>query len=214
MNNKFFKIVLGLAIAITSLKASAQTTYESGLYMTSTRVNNNPINMWNYFNQDYMLTRYFSGRSTFKTLTNAHWTLVAILLDVPTAEIKKVAILNPQELKELFSEMPRLTYAPTNETKMISGFNCRRIIATNVVTKRTYDVWTTKDVIMPEAATPVYYQGIDGFPIQYVAFRDGVENMVTVLTIRNVTIPPDTFTVPGDFQRITYNDYKMLSGRY
>jgi hypothetical protein len=212
MNNKFFKVALIIVLAVTSINANAQQAYDSGLYMTSTKFNNQPLNMWNYFTPDSLMVRYFSGRGEYKVISNANSNYVAILTSAPSASLKKAVVLNPEELREMFAAMPKLVFNATNETKMISNFNCRKIIATDVRSKKTYEVWTTKDVVLPNSAIPIYYQGIEGFPIQYISFREGIQELVTVLTVRNVTLHPGSYAVPPDFFRISYKDYKALIG--
>jgi hypothetical protein len=155
---------------------------------------------------------FTAGPANIKVLSDAKATFMAILVDVSIASIKKAAVLSPAEIEEAHAKMPVLTFAPGTETKVINGFNCKKVVATDTKTSKTYDIWVTNDISLPTTAIAKYYQGAGGVPIQYTSFQDGQTTEVTIKSIVEQKVPAGTFGIPGDFERITMDDLKAMSG--
>src|SRR6202000_3046371 len=105
--------------------------------------------------------------------------------------LKKAAVATPAEIEEILAQAPKLTFAPTTETKQISGFNCKKVIATDAKGTK-YDVWITNDVTLPASAQQPYYATIGGTPIQYTSFAQGQSTQVTVTSITDAKAPAGT----------------------
>ena len=106
--------------------------------------------------------------------------------------------------------MPQFTFTPTAETKTISGFNCKKVVAKDKDGK-SYDVWITNDVTVPPTAVPYYYQSIGGMPVQFTAFQKGGDGSVqqTDITIKSITAgkaPAGTYAISGDFEKVGLSD--------
>jgi hypothetical protein len=211
MNNKFLKVALGIVLTATAMSASAQKTYTQGLVTLSASAMGQAVEMKEYFTPDSVALTFNAGPAALKILSDAKNTFFAILVDVPVASIKKAAVLTPAEIEQQTAEIPKFTYAPAADTKVISGFNCKKVVATDTKTNKTYDVWVTNDVKLPEG-TQKYYAGISGVPIQYTSFAQGKESSVTVTAITDVKSPAGTFVISPDFERISYDDLKAMGG--
>ena len=109
------------------------------------------------------------------------------------------------------SGMPTFTFAPAADTKQISGFNCKKVVATDTKSKKTYDIWVTNDVTIPASAIPKYYNAIGGTPIQYTAFQQGQEASVTVTAITDAKAPKGTFGIDPSFDKISKDDLEAMS---
>jgi hypothetical protein len=137
---------------------------------------------------------------------------MAVIVDVAVASIKKAAIYSPAEIEEELAKMPVLTFTPGTETKVISGFNCKKVVAKDSKSGKTFDVWITNDVSAPSTAVQSYYANVGGFPVQYTSFRDGQSTEVTVKSLTEAKTPAGTFSIPADFDKITLDDLKAMSG--
>jgi len=199
MKMKLLTAALGLALTAGAINANAQKTFKSGLISFPTEVRGQPADAKQYFTPDSSATIVTFGAGTFKILTAASHKYLAVILDIPVAGIKKAGVATPAELEEGMNAIPTFTYTTTTETKQISGFNCTKIVAKDSKSGKTYDVWVTKDVSLPETAMPFYYRGIDGFPIQYTGFNQGQEVSVTIKTITGDAAPAGTFGISKDF---------------
>ncbi|HEY2580749.1 MAG TPA: hypothetical protein VGI43_03030 [Mucilaginibacter sp.] len=212
MNIKFFNVALGIALTATTIGANAQKTYTQGVVMMSTDMRGQPVEIKDYFTPDSSAMAFTAGPASIKLLTDAKSTFFAVLVDVPVASIKKAAIYTPAEIEAAMDAMPKLTFAPAADTKSISGFNCKKVVATDPKTSKTYDIWITNDVTLPQSAIPKYYASIGGVPIQYTSFSQGQEASVTVTGITDAKAPAGTFTISSDFDKITADDLKAMSG--
>jgi hypothetical protein len=212
MNIKLFNVALGIMLTATAISASAQKNYTEGMITISSAMNGQQIQSKYYFRTDSSALTFNTGPATIKILQDAKTTFLAVLVDVPVASIKKAAIATPSEIEDAMSTLPKLTFAPTTETKQISGFNCKKVIATDTKTNKTYDIWVTNDISVPPTAMASYYAGIGGFPIQYTSFSMGQSVDATVVSISDQKVPAGTFGIAPDFDRITMEDLKNMRG--
>ncbi|HEY4323433.1 MAG TPA: hypothetical protein VGN20_05590 [Mucilaginibacter sp.] len=212
MNIKFLNVALGIALTATTISASAQKTYTQGVVMMTTEMRGQPVEIKDYFTPDSSALTFTAGPASIKLLTDAKETSFAVLVDVPVASIKKAAIYTPAEIEAAMDAMPKFTFAPAADTKTISGFNCKKVVATDTKTNKTYDVWITNDVTLPASVIPKYYASIGGVPIQYSSFSQGQSASVTVTGITDLKAPAGTFTISSDFDKITADDLKQMGG--
>lgn len=212
MNVKLFNVALGIVLTATAISASAQKSYTTGVVTISTSMQGQPAVVKSYFTPDSLSFSFTAGPATIKILKDAKNTLMAILVDVPVASIKKAAIATPAEIEQMNAGVPKFTFAPTTETKQISGFNCKKVVATDTKTNKTYDVWITNDVTLPKSAFADYYAGAGGVPIQYTSFAQGQSTSVTVTSITDEKAPAGTFAISKDFDRISMDDLKSMGG--
>jgi len=209
MNIKFFNVALGIALAATTMSASAQKTYTSGAFTYSTEVMGQQADVKEYFSPDSSAAVITSGPATIKVLMNAKHDYLAVLVDVPVANMKKAGIATPAELEEGMSQLPTFTYTTTTETKTISGFSCTKVSAKDSKSGKSYDVWVTKDIVVPSTAIPAYYSGAGGFPVQFTAFQQGQETTITIATITDEKAPAGTYGIAKDFEKGTLADLRQ-----
>src|SRR5476651_543145 len=128
MNIKLFNVALGIALTATVMNASAQKTYTSGVVSYSTELRGNPADVKLYFTPDSTAGIITFGPGTVKILSAAKQGYLAVVLNIPIANLQKVGIATPAELEERIASYPTFTYTPTAETKQISGFNCKKVV--------------------------------------------------------------------------------------
>jgi hypothetical protein len=210
MNIKLFNVALGVALTATAISASAQKTYTSGVVSYSSEMQGRPADVKQYFTPDSMAAVITSGPATVKLLTDAKHDYFAVILDIPIANIKKAGLASPSEIEEAAAAYPTFTFTPGTETKVISGFNCKKVTAKNKDGK-AYDVWVTTDVSTPATGYPPYYAGAGGFPIQYTYFQQGPggsmqEVPITILSVTDGKAPAGTFAIASDIPKGTMAD--------
>jgi hypothetical protein len=212
MNIKLFNVALGIVLTATTISASAQKTYTSGVINITGDMRGQSVAIKDYFTPDSSALTFSAGPASIKILGTTKHNYFAVLVDVPVASIKKAAIATPDEIDQQLAGMPKLTFAPAADTKQISGFNCKKVVATDPKTSKTYDIWITNDVALPAGAIPEYYASIGGVPIQYTSFSQGQESSVTVTSITDEKAPAGTFAISADYDKITMDDLKAMSG--
>jgi hypothetical protein len=212
MKNKLFTVALGMALTATAISASAQKAYKEGVIVISTTMQGQTVEPKTYFRADSAALLFSAGPANIKILTDAKGQSLAILVDVAVASMKKAAIASPAEVEEAMAKLPTFTFTPGTETKVISGFNCKKVVAKDTKSGKTYDVWITNDISIPSTGIAKYYATIGGFPVQYFNFQDTQSVEVTVKSVTEQKAPPGTFGIPSDFDKITMDDLKALSG--
>ncbi|WP_426667639.1 hypothetical protein ACPPVU_16575 [Mucilaginibacter sp. McL0603] len=212
MKVKLLSIALGIVLSATIMSASAQKTYTEGVVTYKTSMRGQDVEIKEYFTADSAAATFTAGPATIKLLSDANHKSFAILVDVPVASIKKAAIYTPDEVEQVMSSLPSFTFAPGTETKQISGFNCKKVVATDTKDKKTYDIWVTNDITVPPTAIPEYYKAIGGFPVQYTSFQQGQSTEITVSSVTDQKAPAGTFGIPADFDKISKDDLAAMSG--
>src|SRR5258708_32639101 len=149
MKIKILTAALGIALSATIMSASPQKAYTEGTVTYKTNMRGQDVEVKEYFTADSSAVVFTAGPATIKTLSDANYKSSAILVNVPAASIKKAAIMTPDEIDQAKKGLPSFTFAPGTETKQISGFNCKKVVATDTRDKKTYDVWITNDITVP-----------------------------------------------------------------
>jgi hypothetical protein len=164
--------------------------------------------MKEYFRSDSTATIFSAGPANIKLLADANYKFFAVVADVSAFNIKKAAIYTPDEIGQVLSSFPTFTFAPSTETKQISGFNCKKVLATDTKTQKTYDIWITNDISFAPAVIDKYYASIGGVPIQYTSFQKGPDGALvsadyTVSGVSDQKAPAGTFGKAPDFDKIS-----------
>ena len=220
MKIKFLSVALGIVLSATILSTSAQKIYTEGLITIKTSGSGQDIEMEQYFRSDSTATTFSAGPVNIKLLADANYKFFAVVAEVSAFNVKKAAIYTPDEIDQVVSGFPVFTFAPSTETKQISGFNCKKVVATDTKTQKTYDIWITNDISLPSAVIEKYYASIGGVPIQYTSFQKGPDGAWTSAdnTISGVSdqkAPAGTFAIAPDFDKISKHDLDaMASGNH
>jgi hypothetical protein len=212
MNIKFLNVALGIVLAATTFSASAQKSFTSGTITLNGDMRGQTVEIKEYFTPDSSAMSFTAGPATIKVLRTNKFTYMVVLVDVPVASMKKAGLASPDDMEQAKNEIPKFTYAPSTDTKQISGFNCKKVVATDTKTNKSFDVWITNDVSLPAGVGDEYYPGIGGFPIQYTSFSQGQESSVTITAITDAKAPAGTFAVSADYDKMTLDDLKAMSG--
>jgi hypothetical protein len=212
MKIKFLSVALGMILSATAMSASAQKAYTEGCVTYKTNMRGQDVEIKEYFRADSSATTFGAGPAKIKLLTDAGHKFFAVVIDVSVASIKKAAIYTPDEVDQAMSDFPTFTFAPGTETKQISGFNCKKVVATDSKTKKSVDIWVTNDITVPPTAMPEYYKAAGGFPVQYTAFQQGQSTEVTISSVTAEKAPPGTVGIAPDFDKITKDDLAAMSG--
>jgi hypothetical protein len=205
----------GTALSLAVMTAQAQKSFTQGTISMSTSVRGMNVQFQEYFTPDSTAITFAFGPAKIKILADAKNNFFAQVVDVSAFNVKKAAIYTPDEIEQVMNSFPAFTFAPGTETKQISGFNCKKVVATDTKTKKTYDVWVTNDVSLPASANSKYYAGIGGTPIQYTSFQKGQDGQlvsadVIVTSITDQKAPAGTFIIPADFDKISKDDMDAM----
>jgi hypothetical protein len=216
METKLLSVALGIALSATILSASAQKSYKEGLVTLKTSAGGQAIELKEYFRSDSIATTFSAGPANIKLLADANYKFFAVIAEVPAVKLKKAAIYTQDEINQVLSGFPAFTFAPSTETKQISGFNCKKVVATDTKTQKTYDTWITNDISLPSAVIEKYYASIGGVPIQYTAFQKGPDGVwgtadVTVNGVSDQKAPEGTFGIAPDFDKISKDILDAMS---
>jgi hypothetical protein len=212
MNIKLFNVALGLALSATVMSASAQKSYTEGVITYGVSSPNGDVDSKTYFKGDSSISVSQYGPALVKVITTVSGNYVAILVDVPVASIKKAAVLSPAEIEDAKSQAPVFTFTPTEETKQISGFNCKKVTVKDTKSGSTYDAWVTNDIAIPLNGLTRYFAGIGGVPVQFTTIQQGQSISAVLKSISADPVPAGTFGIPKDFDKITMEELKAMSG--
>jgi hypothetical protein len=212
MKIKILSAALGLALTTLVIGAKAQTSIPEGIASYTTELMGQPADVKAYFNPDSSATVITFGAGNVKILQTAKHDYVAVVLDIPVAQLKKAGIETPAEIEQAKADYPTFTFTPTTTApKQISGFTCKRVVAKDNKTNKEYDVWVTNDITTPSTGMPLYYANAGGYPVQYTAFQKGQDGSMQETTITLTSIvagkaPKGTYSIDSDFEKVSMSD--------
>lgn len=212
MNSTIFKTALCLAFSAFALSASAQKTYTEGVITYTVEAPQGTIEAKTFFRGDSSLYSAQQGPADIKIISTKGGNYLAVLVDVPVANIRKAAIATPAEIEEGKAEQPKFTFTPTTETKEINGFKCKKVTAKDAKSGSNFDAWVTNDIVIPPGMLTKLFEGAGGVPIQFKTIQMGSPINVTLKNIAADKVPAGTFGIPADFEKITLTDLKSLGG--
>lgn len=212
MKLKFLSVAFGIVLSATAFTASAQKAYTEGVVNYTATAGGQTIDSQLFFKGDSSSTSGKRGPATIKTIMANGGDYLAILVDVPIANIKKAAIGTPAELESFKDSEPQFTFTPSTETKVINGFNCKKVAVKDTKSGQSYDAWVTNDVTVPVTIITKYFASAGGFPIQFTTLQMGQPLSITVKSITGDKAPAGTFSIPAGYDKITITDLSTLGG--
>lgn len=212
MKINFLKITLGLAFAAFAVNANAQKVYTQGVATYSMSTPRGAVESKNYFTNDSTAVYTNQGMFTTTVLTTNKGTYVAILVEVPAMSMKNAAVLTPDEVDQMLSSLPKFEFTPTTETKVINGFNCKKVTSKDAK-GNTYENWVTNDIKMPASAMGKSFEGLGGVPVKFTTFQMGAKVELELKSIADTKAPAGMFVIPAGFNRITLEDLQKMGGK-
>ncbi len=201
-----------VALSAITLSASAQKKYTEGVVTYTIASPQGNVDAKTYFKGDSSMYALQQGPADIKIITAASGNYLAVLVDVPVANIKKAAIATPAEIEEAKSQEPKFTFTPGTETKEISGFKCKKVVVKDEKGGGTYDAWVTNDVTIPTTALSRFFKDAGGTPVQFTTLQQGQAINITLKTVTDEKVPAGKFGIPSDFEKITMTDLKNMGG--
>jgi hypothetical protein len=213
MNNKIFKFALGLSLTIAAFTANAQKNYTEGVITYSTTTPAGSAESKVIFRGDSSAQVIISGPATIKLITTTKHNYFVILVDVPLASKKYVAVLTPDELDQASEDIPKLSFTPSTDTKQIAGYNCKKFTAKDAKSGTDYEVWVTNDITAPGNTISMPFASTGGFPVEVITTLSGQKGDVILKSIVDQKIPAGSFGITKDYDRITYDELKAMRGK-
>src|SRR5476651_1444883 len=100
MNTNILKLALGISLSIAAFTANAQKNYTEGVINYTSTAATGSTEQKVSFRGDSSVTAFQAGPAALKLITTTKHTYFAILVDVPVASKKYVAVLTPDEVDQ------------------------------------------------------------------------------------------------------------------
>lgn len=210
--NNLKNSLLALAFTAIGFTASAQKTYTEGVIEYTNSVNGQSTEAKTFFKGDSSSYQTQMGPASINILSDLKTNYMVFLVDVPVASMKKAAVLTPADMEQMKDMEPNFTFTPTSETQMISGYNCKKVMAKDSKSGSTFDAWVTNDIIVPANNSTKYFANAGGFPIKFTMMQRGQPVQVTLKSIVQEKVKPGIFAIPKDYDRITFQDLMSMGG--
>lgn len=125
---------------------------------------------------------------------------------------KYVSVANESQIdKELITNSPKLKFQKTNETKIIAGYKCKKIIASYENNEQPpFDVYYTDDIELEHSNWGNEFKEIDGVLMEYQLKRYNLELRFTAKRIQKAVIEDSEFETPSDYKQISQKELDDL----
>lgn len=129
-----------------------------------------------------------------KTLTQ----LVKVLND------KKGISFNQKQVKDLINEEDKMKIEFTKETKIISGYKCKKAVITfENPSRQGFDIFYTNDLAINNPNWYTIFKDIDGVILEYQISRYNIDMKLTAKTVTQLELDDEVFTTPTDYRMVS-----------
>ncbi len=213
MNRSILKIALCTAFAAFGVNANAQKVYNEGVANYTVSASMGSADTKVYFTADSSAAVTDNGMYTAKIVSDSKSTYTAVLVDVPSMSMRKIAVLTPAEVSQVNAELPKLTFTPTTETKQINGFNCKKVTAKDAKSGMDIELWVTNDIKAPVTSITKPFADAGGTPVKFVTVQQGQTVNVELKSIAGDKVPTGTFGIPAGYDKLSFSELKALGGQ-
>jgi len=124
-------------------------------------------------------------------------------------------VMDADMVAEKKSEAPKPEIEKTGDTKEIAGYKCK--MATVVMTLEDgteieTDVYYTEDLYSPAMDFNNEFEGIDGFPFEYMMDMGQMKMKFTVTSVSKGGVKSSDFELPEDYKQVTEDELKSMFG--
>lgn len=121
--------------------------------------------------------------------------------------------IDEEKIAQQKANMPEYDAVETKETKIIAGYNCKKVVLINRKTKDEVSVYYTPDIPYFENSFNAEFKMVKGMPMEYKSSLNNIKMTVTVREIKKEKIADTEFTVPSEYKVTTQEELmKELSG--
>jgi hypothetical protein len=215
------KMILGAALALTSIFALAQKKIDEGTILYTVDFNSAGSKRLNtmmpkeirvYFKGDSSCVESITSSFSTKIILNQKTGAQRFLVDIPKLS-KKIAVqLTPEEIGTLKANFPDLTFTEESQTKSIASFNGKKYKVFNKRNSQSSEAVFTKELDVPGNALTQYLDHSYGFPLEFTGEIQGTAVHLLVEEIREEKVPAGIFTVGGGYEEMSYSQLREMSG--
>lgn len=99
-----------------------------------------------------------------------------------------------------------ISFEPTGETAVISGYKCQQVIA-KLNNGTTFTVWYTPDIKVANTSYDVQFKNLPGLAVQYEMTSGSMKFKFTLAKIAFESVPASKFDIPTSGYRVmTYQE--------
>jgi hypothetical protein len=134
-----------------------------------------------------------------------------VLLDIMNN--KYAMKIDEYKINQQVANMPDYEPIETEETKLIAGYKCKKVILVDKNTKNEVTIFYTKEIPFIANSINAEFKIIEGFPMEYFTTIYNVKMTVTVKEIKKIKVSDEEFIVPSGYKSTTQDELmKELSG--
>ncbi|MBK6835136.1 MAG: hypothetical protein IPG89_13030 [Bacteroidetes bacterium] len=161
-----------------------------------------PNGMSMFFKNDLFCSEMTTmGVFTSKFVANPHNKTFTTMVKV--FDMKNACIEDEKQIKKELDAY-KFNFEETSETKVIAGYKCKKVIATNLADPSDkFDVFYTDELNVKKANYSTPYEGIKGLVMQFRLQKFGMEMEFKAKSVRKEEIPDNMFDLPGFYKVIS-----------
>lgn len=124
-------------------------------------------------------------------------------------------VMDAEEVAETKAEAPKPEIEKTGDTKEIAGYKCK--MATVLMTLENgqeieTDVYYTEDLYSPAMDFNNEFEGIEGFPFEYMMDMGQMKMKFTVTSVKKGGVKDSDFELPEDYKQVTQEELQNMFG--
>ncbi len=214
---KFYKIIIFAVFVFCAFSTYAQKNLNEGMLVYNISVETGSskpkiadafdgATITVYLKDNISRTEMVSGLGSEATIHNATTGSSVILKEYSNQKL--MTTLTAENWEEINKKFEGITFENTNETAVISGYNCHKAIA-KLKNGSTFTVYYTTEIKLANKNYDYQFKNLPGLPVQYEQQSDKLNIKLTLSKITFDNIAASKFEVPKSGYRIqTYDETK------
>jgi GLPGLI family protein len=173
-----------------------------------------PTEMTMKVSPDKLITVIHSSMMDIKNIFDAPAQVSNMLMDMMGQKLNiknSVADLNEQKKKLGLT----ITFKPTNDTKTIAGYNCKKAIMTvksNQSAEQTFDVFFNDNFDVSKFNFGNALPEVDGLALEFSMAQGPFTLKMTARSVKKENIAASEFVIPAGYKQVTTEQLKTMFG--
>lgn len=217
IRNLLFIVTLAALGFLFSCKPSGKGGPKEGIIEYELKVlqNNNPILttdllpsvMTARFKNDAINQQLSAGMGMFSTSFISDYKSKKVYQVLNMLGKKYACEADSIKLKGMLAEEPEMEFIPSEETKMIAGYKCKKVTAKyKTENKPSFDVYYTEELNVENPNFYFNYFPVKGVLMQFVVTRYLIEMELTAKKVTNEKVEDSFFTIDPSSKMVTIEE--------
>lgn len=163
------------------------------------------------FNGNLASIKMDLGAALVHVISDASTKTALLLIDVPMAQKQFATRMSAEDVAKQRGDTKYSNFKATGEKKTIAGYNAERYTY-NDDKGANLELWLTKDVKLAKGAEYEEFAALNGTPLVFTLFANGLKSVYTLKSIKENKVGPFSMEIPKGYEEKTMAEMAAMQG--